>query len=89
MHTLAISSLFLNSPLTSVTLPFSSSSVHRSFNSLVGRVTRPNPCGPPLSSRKLASGGACSLFGGTGFRWLLGRQRLHALFCVVDEKVRV
>jgi len=32
--TLAINSLFLNSPLTSTTFPFSSNSVHRSLGSL-------------------------------------------------------
>ena len=35
-RTLAISSLFLNSPFTSVTFPFSSNSVHRSLNSFPG-----------------------------------------------------
>lgn len=42
--TLAISSLFLNSPLRNVTFPFSSSSVHRnlnSFDALFAIVVRP------------------------------------------------
>jgi hypothetical protein len=49
---LAISSLFLNSPLTSVTLPCSSSSVQRILSSFVGRSIRPRllPAEPGESS---------------------------------------
>lgn len=51
---LAISSLFLNSPLTSVTFPCSSSSVHRILSSFVGRIIRPRllpkPAAPGESS---------------------------------------
>ena len=51
--TFAINSLFLNSPLTRVTLPFSSNSVHRNFNSLVGLMIL--PARPVLSSKKPGS----------------------------------
>ena len=44
-HTRAISSDFLNSPSTTVTLPLSSSSVQRSFSSL-GLLTRPSRVDP-------------------------------------------
>lgn len=42
-QTFAISSLFLNSPLTSVTFPFISNSVHRNRNSFVAFDTNPRP----------------------------------------------
>ena len=45
-----INSLLRNSPLTSVTFPFSSNSVHRSLSSLLGFIMRPPR--PALSSRK-------------------------------------
>src|SRR2546421_10763284 len=42
-HTLAINSLFLNSPLTSVTFPFSSNSVHRKRSSFGALAVRLRP----------------------------------------------
>lgn len=42
-QTFAINSLFLNSPLTNVTFPFLSNSVHRSLNSFVALDTNPRP----------------------------------------------
>ena len=67
-HTLAINSLLRNSPFTRVTFPFSSNSVHRNFNSLLGLIFRPPS--PTLSSRKPGKGGKSS--------W--SRFRLPALF---------
>jgi hypothetical protein len=50
--TLVMSSTFLNSPLTSVTFPFSSNSVQRSLSSLVA-LLRPNT----VSAESLSNGG--------------------------------
>ena len=52
VFTLAMSSLFLNSPLTIVTFPFSSSSVQRSLSSLLSLSGRPMLVSSP---RKLES----------------------------------
>ena len=58
VRTLAISSDFLNSPSMSVTFPFMSNSVHRSFNSLPAfPVLLRAIFAPPKPSRKLGSGG--------------------------------
>lgn len=57
-HTLAMSSVFLNSPLTNVTLPSSLNSVQRNFSSFVffAVLLRPS-VGPFTSSKKLGRGG--------------------------------
>ena len=61
VHTFAISSDFLNSPLTRVTSPFSLTSVQRSFSSLEGFPTLLRPRIEPLASlRKLGSNGRSS-----------------------------
>lgn len=61
VHTFAISSDFLNSPLTSVTSPFSLTSVQRNFSSLEGFPTLLRPRIEPLASfRKLGSNGRSS-----------------------------
>lgn len=67
-HTLAISSLFLNSPSVSITSPFSSTSVHRKRGSRAAlaacvRLGLNMEPGPPLSSRDGRSSG----FSGLGF----------------------
>ena len=67
--TLAMSSVFLNSPFTRVTFPSSLNSVQRNFNSFTFvALLRPRLV-PFTSSKKLGSGGGCSGFGtATGFR---------------------
>ena len=55
-YTLAMSSVFLNSPLTRVTLPISLNSVQRNLSSLaLDALLRPKPA-PFTSSNKLGSG---------------------------------
>lgn len=69
--TLAISSVFLNSPLTRVTFPSSLNSVQRNFNSFTFvALLRPRLVPVPFtSSRRLGSGGGPSDFGtASGFR---------------------
>lgn len=62
-HTLAMSSVFLNSPLTRVTLPSSLNSVQRSFSSLfLAALLRPK-LAPFTSSKKLGSGAGSTDFG--------------------------
>lgn len=62
--TFAISSLFLNSPLTSVTFPFISNSVHRNRSSFVALDTSPRPM---LNVPSVS----WSISGGPGFRLAL------------------
>lgn len=68
-HTFAISSLFLNSPLTRTTLPFSSNSVHRSLASFadLGDMLRPRlKAGASPPSSKKEPSGRSSDFSGRG-----------------------
>ena len=88
MRTLAINSLFLNSPLTSVTLPCSSSSVHRILSSFVGRMMRPRLLPKPVEPGDVSSGG-----GGGACNWASRRifadlNMFHELFKRVVEKFR-
>ena len=78
-RTLAMSSDFLNSPFTSVTSPFSLTSVHRSFNSLESLPTLLRPSTEPLaSSRKLGSGGrSFGLSAEFPFPFFSGHSRLR------------
>ena len=72
-YTLAMSSVFLNSPLTRVTLPSSLNSVQRNLSSLtLDALLRPR-LAPFASSNKLASG-AGSL--GLGEKSLLRRPKI-------------
>jgi hypothetical protein len=87
--TLAINSLFLNSPLTIVTLPWSSSSVHRIFSSFAARVIRPKLSKPigigasPMTSLRGGGGGS-----ERDSRGCLRPKSSHALVELVDEKAR-
>jgi hypothetical protein len=82
-QTFAMSSLFLNSPLTSTTLPFSSNSVHRSFASLadLGDMLRPrlNIGASPPSSKKDPSGKSSDFSGRGIFCLRPHRWRSHPL----------
>jgi hypothetical protein len=82
-QTFAMSSLFLNSPLTSSTLPFSSNSVHRSFASLadLGDMLRPrlNIGASPPSSKKDPSGKSSDFSGRGIFCLRPHRWRSHPL----------
>lgn len=80
---LAINSLFLNSPLTRVTLPFSSNSVQRRRSSLVGLRIRP---GDWLSSRKLARGGRRPARFGGACRPLRPRKSHSELALLLENK---
>lgn len=83
-----MSSDFLNSPSMSVTFPFTSNSVHRSFNSLPGFPVLLRPIFAPLKpSRKLGSGGKSVVFrpvfslGSFSFHNLLSKGRLSVEPC--------
>jgi len=87
-QTFAISSLFLNSPFTSVTFPPPSNSVQRSFSSFAGRKVRPRLV---LSSRKSESGGRSSgCKGALDFLGLLKGQKvppeLESLLALRNEE---
>ena len=86
--TLAMSSDFLNSPSMRVTFPFTSNSVHRSFNSLPALPDLLRPIfAPPKSSKKLGSGGKSVDFrpvfslGSFSFHNLLSKGRLSVEPC--------
>ena len=83
-----MSSDFLNSPSISVTFPFTSNSVHRSFNSLPALPVLLRPIFAPLkSSKKLGSAGKSLLFrpvfslGSFSFHNLLSKGRLSVEPC--------
>lgn len=88
VRTLAISSLFLNSPLTSVTLPCSSSSVQRILSSLVGRIIRPRLLPNPVAPEDDSSGGGCGACSWANLRIFAERKMFHALFVEVVENLR-
>ena len=86
--TLAMSSVFLNSPSMSVTFPFTSNSVHRSFNSLPAFPVLLRPIfAPSKPSRKLGSGGKSAVLrpvlslGSFSFHNLLSKGRLSVEPC--------
>lgn len=80
----AINSLFLNSPLTSVTLPCSSNSVQRSRNSLLGLMILP-PSPAFESSKKLPCAGSSSLWYLRLLVCFWGRNLLQNGFFRLDE----
>jgi hypothetical protein len=88
MRTLAINSLFLNSPLTSVTFPCSSSSVQRILSSLVGRIIRPKLLPNPVEPVDVSSGGGCGACNCANFRIFAELKIFHALFGGVVENLR-
>ena len=84
---LAINSLFLNSPLTSVTLPCSSSSVHRILSSFVGRTIRPKLLPKPVEPG-VSSAGAVGAFSCASVRRRADLNMSQTLCGRLVEKVR-